>query len=33
MEATFAKLAEAHDEDPVMHIESRQIRPCGVPVA
>lgn len=25
LEATFAKLAEAHDEAPVMHIESRQI--------
>ncbi len=25
LEATFAKLAEAHDEEPVMHIESRQI--------
>lgn len=25
LEATFAKLAEAHDEAPVLHIESRQI--------
>ena len=26
MEATFSRLAEAHDEDPVLHIESRDIR-------
>ena len=26
MQKTFGELAEAHDEDPVMHIESRQIR-------
>ncbi|TNF63805.1 MAG: cell division protein ZapE [Burkholderiales bacterium] len=26
LESTFARLAEAHDEEPVMHIESRQIR-------
>jgi len=25
LEATFGQLAEAHDEEPVMHIESRQI--------
>ena len=25
MEANFERLAEAHDEDPVMHIESREI--------
>lgn len=26
MDKTFGELAEAHDEDPVMHIESREIR-------
>jgi cell division protein ZapE len=26
LEKTFSELAEAHDEDPVMHIESREIR-------
>lgn len=26
MESTFERLAEAHDEDPVLHIEAREIR-------